>query len=64
MPVINQTVSTADGIVPAGTELAASHPLVKAAPHMFEDNEIETATAEPGEKRSTPARKKTAAKKS
>ena len=53
MPVINQTVSTAEGIVEKGTDLAATHPLVKAAPHLFDDSEIETATAVPGEKRTT-----------
>lgn len=36
MPVINETVHHASGTYVKGAELAADHPLVIAAPHLFE----------------------------
>lgn len=37
MPVLRETVHHASGTFVAGTELAASHPLVLAGPHLFDD---------------------------
>lgn len=56
MPTIKETVHHASGTYVKGTVLPSSHELVKAAPDLFEVDDVshvESATAAPGEKRST-----------
>lgn len=67
MPKIRQTVHHSTGTYVRGSVLPATHPLVVAAPHLFDatGGGVEQATAEPGEKRSVVrSSKKVAAKKS
>lgn len=66
MPKINQTVHHSSGTHVKGAELPADHALVRSAPHLFSvEQDVEQATAAPGEKRSIArSPKKAAAKKS
>jgi hypothetical protein len=56
VPTIKETVHHASGTYVKGTVLPASHELAKAAPDLFDAADtptVESATAAPGEKRST-----------
>jgi hypothetical protein len=56
VPTIKETVHHASGTYVKGTVLPASHELVKAGPELFDADDgpqVESATAAPGEKRST-----------
>lgn len=48
MPVLTETVHHASGTYVKGADLAVDHPLVVAAPHLFESFEAEVAPVKRG----------------